>query len=423
MRIEALRYRSLLHVSQSLGLFQVLVGPNASGKSTFLDVPAFLGDVLNSDLSTAIWGNERLGIPMRAPDAKHLTWQRESDTFELAVEMDIPESLRPAGRRRNGAAVCRYEVAINVADFPKFNTESLWLKPATTANSRSVKRTSFPSNSNPPLSIVRSGRAKPPKDWDKVISGGDELKQVTYHSERGNSGTPYKIDATKSALANLPEDREQFPVAIWFRDTLIGMVRIALSSQAMRLPSPPTKTKELLSDGSNLSHVIHALERDHYDRHRMWLHHIQELLPSVRNITTCEREEDRRRYLILSYENGLEVPSWLVSDGTLRLLALTILAYVPDLSGTYLIEEPENGIHPHAIENVIQSLSSVYDAQVLLTTHSPLVARLAKPDQLLCLALTEDGETDMVTGDEHPKLKDWQNGVDLGTLLAAGVLG
>ena len=106
-----------------------------------------------------------------------------------------------------------------------------------------------------------------------------------------------------------------------------------------------------------------------------------------------------------------------------RLLALKILAYEPDLSGTYLIEEPENGIHPHAIENVIQSLSSVYDAQVLLTTHSPLVARLAKPDQLLCLALTEDGETDIVTGDEHPRLRDWQGEADLGTLLAAGVLG
>ena len=104
-------------------------------------------------------------------------------------------------------------------------------------------------------------------------------------------------------------------------------------------------------------------------------------------------------------------------------MALTIMAYIPDLSGTYLIEEPENGIHPRALENVIQSLSSVYDAQILLTTHSPLVARLAKPNELLCLALTKEGATDIVVGDEHPRLKDWQGKADLGTLLAAGVLG
>ena len=191
----------------------------------------------------------------------------------------------------------------------------------------------------------------------------------------------------------------------------------------MRHPSPLAQANELLPDGSNLPYVVHALERHHSGYHRRWLDHIRELLPNVTNVTTREREEDRKRFLVLKYDNGLEVTSQLVSDGTLRLMALTILAYIPELSGTYLIEEPENGIHPHAIENVIQSLSSVYNAQILLTTHSPLVARLAKPDQLLCMALTERGSTDMVTGDEHPRLKDWQGEADLGTLLAAGVLG
>ena len=41
-RIEALGFRSLRYVSQRLGPFHVLVGPNASGKSAFLDVLAFL---------------------------------------------------------------------------------------------------------------------------------------------------------------------------------------------------------------------------------------------------------------------------------------------------------------------------------------------------------------------------------------------
>ncbi len=41
-RIEALNYRGLRHVSQEVRPFEVLVGPNASGKSTFLDVPAFI---------------------------------------------------------------------------------------------------------------------------------------------------------------------------------------------------------------------------------------------------------------------------------------------------------------------------------------------------------------------------------------------
>ena len=424
MRIEALRYRSLRHASQALGPFQVLAGPNACGKSTFLDVPAFLGDMLNSDLSTAILGSPRLDIPARAPVARHLVWRRRGGTFELAVEMSIPESLRSAREDRNGnQVICRYEVAIDVKGPPNFKVENFWLKPETKASPKSPRRSRFPQRFIYPEHIVRLGRVRSPNGWKKLISRGDDLKLITYRSETTDWRTTFRIEETKSALANLPEDEERFPVAVWFRDTLKRVTRIVLSSEAMRLPSPPAQANELLADGSNLPYVVHALEHNYSDHHRRWLDHLRELLPNVTNVTTREREEDRRRYLVLSYDNGLEAPSWLVSDGTLRLMALTILAYIPDLSGTYLIEEPENGIHPRALENVIQSLSSVYDAQILLTTHSPLVARLAKPNELLCLALTKEGVTDIVVGDEHPRLKDWQGKTDLGTLLAAGVLG
>jgi len=45
-RIEALNYKCLRHVSRGLQRFQILVGPNASGKSTFLDVPALLAETV-----------------------------------------------------------------------------------------------------------------------------------------------------------------------------------------------------------------------------------------------------------------------------------------------------------------------------------------------------------------------------------------
>lgn len=138
---------------------------------------------------------------------------------------------------------------------------------------------------------------------------------------------------------------------------------------------------------------------------------------------TVERPEDRSRYLVLDYATGLQAPSWLVSDGTLRMLALTILAYLPDMEGTYLIEEPENGIHPSAVETVFQSLSSVYRAQILLATHSPVILSLAKADQVLCFNRTAQGATDIVLGSEHPRLRTWRGETDLGTLFASGVLG
>ena len=84
-RVEALGYRSLRYVSQRLGPFHVLVGANASGKSTFLDVIAFLGDIVRAGVEVAVQGDPGHRVALRAPDAKQLTWMRQGARFELAI--------------------------------------------------------------------------------------------------------------------------------------------------------------------------------------------------------------------------------------------------------------------------------------------------------------------------------------------------
>ena len=104
-------------------------------------------------------------------------------------------------------------------------------------------------------------------------------------------------------------------------------------------------------------------------------------------------------------------------------MSLTIPAYVPDLQGVFLIEEPENGIHPRAIETVLQSLSSMYDSQVLVATHSPAAVNMLEASKVLCFAKDCNGATDIVSGDQHPALRDWKRGEpDLGVLFASGIL-
>jgi len=87
------------------------------------------------------------------------------------------------------------------------------------------------------------------------------------------------------------------------------------------------------------------------------------------------------------------------------------------------IEEPENSIHPRAIEGVYQSLSSVYNGQALVATHSPLFLALAASAQLLVFSKDAAGAVHIVRGDQHPALENWRGQTDLSTLYAAGVLG
>lgn len=253
----------------------------------------------------------------------------------------------------------------------------------------------------------------------KVAESGNDY----FSSETSGWNNLFRLGPQKSALANLPEDETKFPLATWFKELLmVGVQTLSLNSERMRQPSRPGAPKSFIPDGSNLPWAVDGLAKKYRKRFAEWVDHLRTALPDLKTIRTVERSEDRQRYLVLEYENGLKVPSWMISDGTLRLLALTLLAYAPNIEGVFLIEEPENGIHPRAVETAFQSLSSVYGAQVLLATHSPVMLSMAKPDQVLCFQKTADGATDIVRGSEHPRLRKWKGETDLGTLFASGVL-
>ena len=421
-RVEALGFRSLRYVSQRLGPFQVLVGPNASGKSTFLDVLAFLGDLQRAGLEQAVFGNAALGVPLRAVDPRHLTWMRRGAPFELAVEMRAPNGLGD-GPEDEPARVCRYEIAVQVSEPLRIAAETLWLKQDGCAGSER-DRTEFPNPPDPPERIVVEPGKRAPANWRRVFSRESDSERVLYRAETTRWSSRFRVPVQRAALASLPDDEDLFPAAARFRRALAaGVSRIAPWSDAMRRPGPPAGSDAYRPDGSNLPHVVQAVEQKSPARYADWLLHVREALPDVDRITVTTRPEDGHRYLVVHYRSGLQAPSWLVSEGTLRFLALTLLAYLPEPAGPYLIEEPENGIHPCNVETVFQSLSSVYDAQVLLATHSADVARLVPVDRLLCFGRDDARGVDVVAGPAHPRLRHWPAPIDLGALLAAGVLG
>ena len=420
-RVESLSYRCLRYVRRRLGPFQVLIGPNASGKSTFLDVVAFLADIVKEKDGVAA------AVANRAPDLRDLCWMRRSDTFDLAIESAIPEGL--PNRKNGNYTHVRYEVRVGLSPESQevsLLAESLWLKSETPSEEagQAIQRTLFPDDIPAPDSIITSARKHTPAGWRRVLNKVAESGNDYFRSESTEWNNLFRLGPRRSALANLPEDEEKFPISIWFRRTLLeGVQRLQLNSEALRRPSRPGSQRQFQPDGSNLPWVVHDLQQRAPDRLEEWIAHVRTALPDLQEVRTVERPEDRHRYLVLDYATGLQAPSWLVSDGTLRMLALTILAYLPDLEGTYLIEEPENGIHPRAVETVFQSLSSVYGAQILLATHSPVILSLAQPDQVLCFDRTAVGATDIVLGSEHPRLREWRGETDLGTLFASGVLG
>jgi len=411
--IEALNFRCLRYVRQELGPMHVLVGANASGKTTFLDVAALLGGLVSDGLDAAISG--------RTQNLQDLIWRREGRSFELALEARIPEERRsPLGSQVH--ETIRYEVAIGLhpaTDELAILAEKVTLREAESPPTRQLRL--FPDPLTPPDSVLTAKVRKGTRTVvNKILDGNDN-----FYDETGRGWDhSFKLGPRKSALANLPEDETKFPASTWLKRLLAeGIQQIMLNTLRIRRASPPGQTRAFKPDGSNLPWVIAELEKQAPGRFENWVGHLRTALPDLEGLRTVEREDDKHRYLVVRYRGGLEVPSWLASDGTLRLLALTLPAYLPEFRGVYLIEEPENGIHPRAVETMYQSLSSVYDAQILLATHSPVILSVVDAAEVLCFAKTEDGATDIVPGDHHPALREWRGETNLSVLFAAGVLG
>lgn len=386
-RLETLYYRCLRHIDQRLSPRQVVAGPNASGKTSFLDAIAFLGDLVRDGLDAAVYA--------RAPDVRDLIWRRRPDRFELAIELPVPE-LEGHLFADRPPAHCRYEVAIGLAEQSGeaaiLAERVLLLTDALREEPAGVQEALFPMDAPPPQTLANPRERGVKTIVHKVPGGHDK-----FYDETGAGWDPsFKLGHRRSALANLPEDETRFPVATWLKDMLTtGIHRLHLDNARMRRPSPPGSARTLCADGGNLPWIIARMEADAPAFYVAWIDLLRTVLPGLDGVRTVERPEDRHRYVAVRDAQGMDMPSWMVSDGTLRLLALTALAYAPDAEGVYLIEEPENGLHAGALEMVFQALGASR-AQVLMTTHSPVLKSLAGAEDLICLVPSDAGATAVV---------------------------
>ena len=426
-RIQVLNYGCLRYVDVPMDRFHVLIGPNASGKSTLMDAIKFVSDVVRDGVDAACF--------KRTANFQDLVWGRprnpEDQRFEIALEFALPDDIRQKMSPTRNFVSLRYEMGIGFdPDSGKvgLSTEQAILQPREEPPHRDLpvtrQLTFFPDPAHPRKTVIQGQRRGNRTVFSKRTTGRTwYYSEVAEENARRGWNAGVNLGPNRSALSILPDDDDYYP-AVTRALTLLRdqIVDLSLHSERMRAASPPGSGNQFLADGSNIPWVADDLLRRDKTRSISWIGHMECALAGFKSVRVVERPDDRHKYLMLKYSNGLEVPSWKASDGTLRFMALTILANLPGATGLYMVEEPENGIHPGALEELFNSLSSVYDAQVLLATHSPEFVAIADVKQLLCFGKDRDGVVDIVSGSSHPRLRDWQNEVDLGTFFASGIL-
>ena len=161
---------------------------------------------------------------------------------------------------------------------------------------------------------------------------------------------------------------------------------------AMRVAQPPADVRDIGVLGDHIAPFLYKLQAEHSKHFQAILRALRSIVPSVEDLTV---DLDKRRGTldILIRQDGVDYSSRIVSEGTLRVLALCAIAVNPWGGSLLAFEEPENGVHPRRLELIAQLLLALaleQKRQVVVTTHSPLfcdavlksASSLAGPDDI-----------------------------------------
>jgi predicted ATPase len=217
-----------------------------------------------------------------------------------------------------------------------------------------------------------------------------------------------KLPRTVLSVANATES----PTALLARREMQSWRILQLEPSALRKPDDFMSVSEAVLgvDGSHLPATLYRLahelveESDYENIEEIYsqiANSLAELITDVKSVSIDRDEKRQLLTLLVTGKDGTPHPAKALSDGTLRFLALAVLALDPKNQGVMGLEEPENGIHPEripAILNLLQRIvTDVYSPvgmnnplrQVIINTHSPAVVQQVPEDSLLVAELKE----------------------------------
>ena len=189
--------------------------------------------------------------------------------------------------------------------------------------------------------------------------------------------------------------------------------------------------RELKGDGSNLSSVLFALCREAH-RKQLLLDFVSEL-PEQRFVDVSFLETPRNEVMLRMTESfGGRPRAWdapLLSDGTLRVLAVAAAVLTAPEGSLVIIEEIDNGVHPSRAGLLLTNIEQVAQQRhlrVLLTTHNPALLDslppAAIPDVVACYRDPSEGDSRLLRLAELPEYPDLVARGPLGQLMTRGVL-
>ncbi len=346
-KIAVQSFKSLRHAEIEMNALNVFIGANASGKSAILDALRFL--------SEAVRERDFRGPVLSRGGMVNLAWKGEpADRIGLRAEFN------------DGDETFDWDVRIDRIGYGFAVAETVHRRR---------------SDSAPERLLESEGGA----GWWR---SGEEGRQVNL-----------KQPLSACALAAASVDGS-FPARA-IADFVSGWGFFDPSPFLLRRDWSNSESGKLDPYGRNLGETLYALERSSPQTFEK----IRAATESMLGLpTSIEPRDGEDRFYFVQNEPGLEYPvnQMGVSSGTLRTLALMTALHGKRDASLVGIEEPENYIHPTALQSFVDyALDSGDRTQLAITTHSPLLLDfLDAPETVRVVRMDEiDGTTVHQPGD------------------------
>jgi predicted ATPase len=195
---------------------------------------------------------------------------------------------------------------------------------------------------------------------------------------------------------------------------------VSLVPQAMGSPAPQSRVAtqvRLAKDGSNIAEYLLGIRDQDPGAFDGIIDSLRYVLPYAADMQPAITSELERTVYLQMTEGQFKVPGWLLSTGTLRIVAMLALLRHPQSPRLIVIEEIENGLDPRTLNLLVGELRAAAEAgiQIIATTHSPHLLD-AVPLESVVLCDRVDGEPRFTRPADDKEVRDWAKEFTTGRL-------
>lgn len=390
-RIKIKGYKSLVDLEVRLCPLSVLFGPNAAGKSNFLDALQLLSGIVTSRTLKEAFEPPYRGKPLESfsfgRDGIKGLLKKESASFSIEVDIELSQSVvdtvnrqiremkRPKasekkeGSNKNQSFVreksLRYRIEVEILPKSGFlRVVDEYLAALNKQGEISRKRSPFLEKVNRRLHLRMEGQAHP---------------------------TYYECYLDHSILS-MPHYPPHYPHLVAARQELASWFFFYFEPrERMRASNVVKEVRHIGLMGEELASFLNTLKVLDPPQFRAVEKALHLVIPNVTGIEVDANELGEVDLKLV--EGETPIPARVLSEGTLRVLGLLALGGAKEPSALLGFEEPENGIHPRRIRmiaDILKNRTLSGDTQLIVTTHSPILPDMIDNDSLFVCRREEE---------------------------------